>query len=225
VPQKRQSCNASLACGHRLSWHPLDASGQEACVESNPAPHAVLTAYARSLIKFKARQLCRKPGFSRSDEDDLEQELTMRLLSKAHLYDPARASTNTFADRVIRSGIAMMLRDRLRQKRATGFTAQSLEAVPSDTNQDTGVLRDLLTIRDLQRRTGISADDLDRAELIAAVVHAVKSLPPDLQGVCRELIDGTISSAACNLGISRRQVRNAVARIRRHFEQAGLGNY
>ena len=35
-----------------------------------PARDAVLTAYARMLINKKARQLCRKPGFSRSDQED-----------------------------------------------------------------------------------------------------------------------------------------------------------
>ena len=79
---------------------------------------AVLTTYAQSLIRFKAKQLSRKPGFSRTDEEDVAQELTAYLLSRAHLFDPRRASADTFADRVIRTAKAMLLRDRRRQQHA-----------------------------------------------------------------------------------------------------------
>ena len=188
------------------------------------SPHprdAVLTAYAESLIKFKARQLSRKPGFSLSDEEDVAQELTAHLLTQAGLYDPKRGSANTFADRVIKSAIAMMLRDRRRQKRAAGFTAQSLEQ--TDVVQDHGIasLRDVLRPSDLGRRTG-AGDEERRAETVAAVIEAFQSLPPDLQDLCRRLIDGTAASAARELGISRRQFRNAIERVRHHFEASGL---
>ena len=35
---------------------------------------AVFSSYGRSLIRFKARQLTRKPGFGGLDQEDLEQE-------------------------------------------------------------------------------------------------------------------------------------------------------
>lgn len=64
------------------------------------APDAALTPYAKSLIAFKAKQLCRKPGFGRCDEDDLVQDLTLCLLEKGDRYDPSRgASIDTFAIR------------------------------------------------------------------------------------------------------------------------------
>ena len=186
-----------------------------------PARDAVLTAYAKSLIKFKARQLSQKPGFSRSDQEDVAQDLTAYLLARAHLFDPNRASVNTFANRVIKSAIAMMLRDRRRQKRAAGFAAQSLEQTYVRQDQGIASLRDVLRPSDLGRRTG-TGDEEHRAKTVLAVIEAVRSLPPDLQDLCRRLIDGTAASAARELGISRRQVRNAIERLRRHFEAAGL---
>lgn len=186
---------------------------------------AVLTEYAQSLIKFKARQLSRRPGFSRSDEEDVAQELTVHLLSKAHQFDPNRASVNTFADRVIRSAIAMLLRDRRRQKRAAGFAATSLEDIPAQSGGDVESLRDMLTEADLRRRIGIAASDQDRADLIAAVVEAMRSLPAADQETCRRLIEGSKASVARDLRVSRRQIRNAIERIRRHFEAAGLGDF
>jgi len=63
----------------------------------------VLTEYAESSIRVKARQLTRRPEFNRSDREDLEQELWLALLSQAGQYDPKRASLHTFIDRVVAS--------------------------------------------------------------------------------------------------------------------------
>ena len=193
-------------------------------MESPPARDAVLTAYAQSLIRFKAKQLSRKVGFSRSDEEDLSQELTKHLLARAHRFDPKRASANTFAERVIRTAVAMLLRDRRRQKRAAGFIAQSIEGSSAPSDEGVASLRDTLTEADLGRRIGTSASDPERAELIAAVAQAFQSLPAEDREVCRRLMEGTEASVAREMAISRRQVRNAIERIRRRFQAAGLGD-
>ena len=190
-----------------------------------PNYDAVLTGYAQSLIRSKAKQLSRKPGFSRTDEDDITQELTMYLLERAHLFDPNRASANTFAERVIRSKVAMLLRDRRRQKRASGFAASSLEGTGARSDEDADSLRDMLTEVDLHRRLGTAASDQNQVELTAAVEEALSSLPAEDREICRQIIEGTMTSIARDLGVSRRQIRNAIARIRRHFEAASLGDY
>ncbi len=191
---------------------------------TGPARDAVFTAYAQSLIKFKAKQLARKSGFNKSEEEDLAQELTARLLASADQFDPGRASANTFADRVIRTAIAMLLRDRGRQKRAAGYTAKSLER--TYVKQDHGItpLREAVGPADLGRRTGAGDDDARRAETISAVVETFRSLPPDLQEICQGLIDGSAAGVARDLGMSRRQVSSAIERIRSHFRAAGLGD-
>ena len=55
-----------------------------------PAGHLVLTDYATTLIRVKAWQLCRRTDFSSSEHDDITQELWLRLLTKAHYFDPQR---------------------------------------------------------------------------------------------------------------------------------------
>src|SRR4051812_1985208 len=99
---------------------------------SGPIPHhAPVSAYARNLIQRKARQISRRAGFSRSDVQDIEQDLTLALLRKLPQFDPRRgASPDTFADRVIISAVKMMLRDAGRQKRAAGRHARSLNEEP-----------------------------------------------------------------------------------------------
>lgn len=187
------------------------------------SPHdAVLTAYAKSLITFKARQLKRKRVFRRESPQDLEQDLTTYLLSRAHLFDPSRASSSTFADRVIQSGIAMMLRDRLRQKRAPDLDNVSLEQSSPGSDEDAGSLRDALTDADLHRRLG-AASDRERAELIEAVREVLQSLPAEDQKICLLRMAGTDASVARELGINPRQVRDALDRLRKRFEAGGFG--
>lgn len=187
-------------------------------MDQRSAPDAVLNAYAQTLIKYKAKQLSRKSGFRSSEEEDLVQELTMALIEKSHLFDPTRGAASTFADRVIRTAIAMLIRDRRRLKRAAGFTAQSLEQ-PTSCDADTASLRDSLPA------TGSSAPQMvEGNDFISAVRSAVQLLPPDLKEIATRLKINPISAVARDMGISRRQLGNAIERIRKHFESKGLND-
>lgn len=181
----------------------------------------VLTDYARKLIKFKARQLCRRRSFSKSDENDLQQELWLAIVNQAGKFDPARASLDTFIDRVVNTAVAMILRDRRRQKRATGFQV-SLDAAPTDGN-----CREPLLARvsedDLARRVGVQrTDEVERRETNEAVQSALANMPDEVSDTCRRVMGGTVSSAARELEESRRQVRNSLASARPFFEEAGV---
>lgn len=183
-------------------------------------PGAVLTAYARIVINSKARQLSRRSGFSRSDEEDLVQELTLRLLEKEHLYDPARGATlDTFADRVITSAVKMILRDRRRLKRAAGFTAVSLESTTVIVDGRPVYLTEAVGDADLARVTLAKRHGPDPA---ADLAELLDGLPSELVDIAHRLQDGTVASVARDLGTSRRQVYAAMARIRQHFQDTGL---
>ncbi|MCA9250449.1 MAG: sigma-70 family RNA polymerase sigma factor [Phycisphaerales bacterium] len=186
---------------------------------------AEFSAYASSLIKAKARQLSRNPVLRGMDEDDIAQELRLALLRQQHLYDPCRgASEDTFADRVIRSGIAMMIRDRGRQKRAPDMHNVSLEKTNSASDEEAPSMRNNLTENDLRRRYGESCDS-DRTESIDAVWEILQSLPAEDQEICRLRMEGSDASVAQALGISRRQVRENLDRLRKRFEAGGFDDF
>ena len=189
-----------------------------------PAAHAVLTPYSKNLISYLSRQIKPKRAFRRDSQQDLEQDLTTYLLSRAHLFDPSRGSANTFVDRVLRSGIAMMVRDRLRKKRAPELDNVSLEQSSPGSDEDAGSLRDAITEADLRRRLGTAASDRERGELIEAVREVIRSLPVEDQEICRLRMAGTDASVARELGITPRQVRDALDRLRKRFEAGGFGN-
>ncbi|MEZ6100255.1 MAG: hypothetical protein R3E01_14900 [Pirellulaceae bacterium] len=183
----------------------------------------VLTDYARTLIRFKARQLCRLHGFSRSDEEELQQDLWVAVVKQAGNFDPQRSSLDTFIDRVVNTQVAMILRERRRKKRAEGFQASSLdESKPGADCSEPQSAK--LTDEDLARRLGIvRVGATERRETAEAVEAALNELPEDLRDVCRRVMEGSILSAARDGQTSRRQVRNALAQARPFFERAGLG--
>jgi len=185
----------------------------------------LLHEYTQRLIRIKARQMTIRPGFSRSDYDDLEQELACFLLQRVGRFDPGRASLETFVSRVVDSAVATILRDRNRIKRGAGQAPASLDTPVTQADGAAASPRDLLTEADSRRRTGTSPDEpvtvRDRAE---AVERAVRGLPRDLREICRRLTCGAPASVARDLDMSRRQVRKAIEEIRRHFDDAGLGD-
>lgn len=193
-------------------------------MDVTPARDALVTDSARSLIRLKARQLSRKVGFTESDREDLEQDLLLRLLEKAHLFAPNRGTASTLADRVVNSHVREIMRNRKRQKRAPGFTAQSLDATTESPGGNAVSQTESLTIGDLMRRVGsIPTDHQEHVETAEALDHALANMPDELRDFCRGLKTSTEGGIARELGISRRQVRNLINRVREHFEQAGLG--
>ena len=180
------------------------------------ARDAVIDASATSLIQFKARQLTRRRGFNRSDHEDLQQQITLHLLNQAHHYDPARGSINTFVARVVDSCVAMILRDARRLKRGAGIRTTSLD--------------------EAALRAGGTPTDEQQEEQVAHKVRSVlDKLPPELQDIARRLMGAndaatdsagvSVSAIARDLGVSRRQVHNAIQKLRSYFEDAGLHEF
>ena len=193
-------------------------------MKSANAQSVVFTEYAKSCVRVKARQLSRRSEFSRSDEDDLQQDMWLTLLKEAHRFDPQRASLNTFVDRVVNSAAGMILRRPYRQKRSPGQKAVSLDrtkvAMDGEAKRP---LSQLISVADLARRTGATrSDEAARHDDAEAFAHAVDAMPDDVRDVCRQVMGGSISSAARELGISRRQIREALQAARPYFERAGL---
>ena len=68
--------------------------------------------YAVRIIKYKARQLVGRVGFTESDREDLEQEMMLDLLQRLPKYNPDRAQRNTFIARVVEHKIATIIEAR-----------------------------------------------------------------------------------------------------------------
>ena len=194
----------------------------------NPANdrNDIVTEYARTLIRVKAKQLARRPGFCRSDEEDVEQDLVLHLLSQAQHFDPQRGALNTFIARVVNSGVAMLVRDRTRIKRRPedDVEVRSLEDKVEQPDGLPAALWMLISLEDLERRIGSkSMTDSELFELTDEIATVVASLPEELQEICASLQHRNRRETESELGLTRRKFDAAIARIREHFSKSGLG--
>lgn len=189
----------------------------------DPVVEALSTEYVRDLIAVKANQLTRRKGFRRHEQPDIEQELAAHVVRKARLYDPTRGSVHTFIDRVVNSAAAMLCRDRRRIKRAAGYRTVSLQDIHMGRLNRHMTLEDFLEGEDLCRRLAIEVQPERQARESAMDIRGVLvNLPPAVREVWIRLAEGTDASVSREFGISRRQVRNIRAAIRRLLEESGL---
>ena len=204
----------------RLSGCLLPASERLMC--EHVTPDAVLTPYAKRLVCCKAWQLSRTTGFRRHEAEDLEQDLWAAVLTQIGKFDPARASINTFINRVVNTTVARMVRERQRSKRAVFAHTQSIDQISSHPRGATGTG---IAETDDQRRLQMGAEDKLRAiETEEAFQSAFSRLPFALQQVCQCVMSGAVVSAARELGTSRRQVKNSLDAAREFFSKAGFEN-
>ncbi|HKQ49916.1 MAG TPA: sigma factor [Phycisphaerae bacterium] len=184
---------------------------------------ADLPAYARSLIRIKAQKLVRRTGFSRSDEDDVRQELAARLIQQLPKFDPARAALNTFIARVVDSAVKMYLRDRGRQKRGEGRIVQSLDVAVGEDKGRPVTGAELLNEADHARRLGLEAkSETERINQKLTVEGVLANLPPNLRKLCQRLPHETKTAIAQDMGITPRELECFIEMIRQRFRAAGL---
>ncbi|MCG3178610.1 MAG: hypothetical protein BIFFINMI_00938 [Phycisphaerae bacterium] len=186
---------------------------------------AVTSDYAQTLIRIKAGQLGRRPEFRGRDVEELQQDLVLRVLQRAHTFNPDRGSVNTFITRVVETAVAKMCRDYGRIKRGARLEMQSLEGsrIPGEDGVDVALGESLLESDQGRRRGEAPVPELDRLQAEMDFTEALGSLSPQASQVARLLKVGTSMRAiASQLGISRRQVRWAIAEIRERLRETDL---
>jgi DNA-directed RNA polymerase specialized sigma24 family protein len=153
------------------------------------------------------------------DEDDLAQELWLGVLERMHLYDPSRASVDTFIDRIVRTLSATLVRFHERQKRAGDAQTVSLDQPAKGGNEDAATLGDPLSSADRVRHT--NAAEADRAEEIHARADAWAS---EESQVFRDLLDagGNVTAVAKARSVTRQRIYRQMERMRKQFEDVDL---
>lgn len=118
-------------------------------------------------IRVRADRLARSGAVPGMDADDIAQDLRLDLVERAPRYDPARASFETFADRVTANRIATLASPTARLRAERGM-------------------------RDLHGASGASDDGegLPLADTLpeSAALHAAERAEPDMAfGLCRDV--------------------------------------
>lgn len=181
-----------------------------------------LTDYAYKTVRVKAKQLHRRPEFGDCDQEDIEQDLLLYLLTKANCFDDSRSTLNTFIDRIVESGVRELIRNRKRQKRNPDLQDIAIESFenPMDTVDGSFAnLGDELSTDDLQRRTGnvlsCPTEEVDRKDALA---NAMGTLPELYRRICESLMTSTDKETMKQLGLSRREFEHARRQIAEHLE-------
>jgi RNA polymerase sigma-70 factor (ECF subfamily) len=169
--------------------------------------------YAIRYARQKAKELVGHFGFTKSDRDDIEQELLLDLLERSANFDPQRAEPRAFITLVVQRKISTLIRRRLAEKRRFDQVASSL---------DDEAAEEVMT----RFRTGEPTRiDQDFVDLQTDVESVLERLPPDLRELCEHLKSKTLSEISRELGIPRSTLAGRVKKLRRRFEDAGLRDY
>lgn len=179
--------------------------------------HEICNDYARALIRLKAKKVCRRPGFCRSDTTDVEQELFVHLIKQAPNFDPGRSALNTFINKVVDSAAAMIIRQRGRCKRSPGEGSklESLQMIVDTGDGRCAALGTVITLEDGDRKSRkVSQSQAELLELADEVGTALAQLPEHLQEICRSLMQSSRADTMRNLGIPRRRLNAAIIEIR-----------
>lgn len=186
-----------------------------------------LTDYALKLVRHKARQIVGKAGYTETDVEDIQQDLTLDLLERLGKFDPAKAKYSTFVTRLVERKISKLLRARLAAMRDHRREVCSV-------NDEIDVGED----QPVQRVAAISQDDNDlrtgkynrpaeeRADLALDLRMVLDDLPVKLREVAQMLMSNSITEVARELGMPRSTFYDTRLKpLREALAERGLGDY
>ena len=216
-----QNAAGSETTGSDRSQAQQPAVGQPVDIE-----HDLANGFAARLIREKANQLVGRLGFTKSDREDLEQELKLRLWMRSHKFDPAKRHWNVFVTTVVERHVASILQRAGRTKRSADSPPVSLSELVADGDDLLVELGATIGPEHREALTGRYCDsDVNLSDLKFDVEHVLAGLPDDLRRLCELLKVHCVTDAAQLLGIPRTTASSMITRLRETFAQAGLGEF
>lgn len=172
---------------------------------------------SRSLIRVKARRLCRSRGFNPSDLPCVEQELWLHLAARVDGFDPSAGRWECWASVILDRRCVSIWRQRNAEMRSPDREVCSLDDQVFDAD-GRAVPR--------HETTSEAANDPTRPrDRERDIAYVIASVPDDLRAVALGLAFGTPNSVCAELGISRRAMAKAVEQLREIFRSADLNEY
>lgn len=182
-----------------------------------------IDAYAVRIIRHKARQLIGHAGFTKSDRDDIEQEMVIDLLRRLPKFDPERAQLNTFIARIVEHKVATLIEAQEAAVRDHRCCACSLNENLEGEDGETLERVEIVDQDDYLLRTGrISIPTLEAQETSIDLETFLARLPPELRTLCKRLQTETVAEIVRDTGTPRSTIYEAFKKLRRLLEEAGL---
>ena len=193
-----------------------------------------LPQYVTTLIQITVHRTIGRYRFTESDQDDLEQQITLEVIRRRPAFDPTKAQENTFLARVVKNTIADIIAARkaaCRDYRREEGSLSRWVLVEGDSSHplhnEWATRGELVTEQDARLHLGKgSIDPEELGDLAIDLSDAAATLPDRLRNVYEHLRElGTVQDVANAMGLHRSSVYDAIKEIRTHCEEAGLGGY
>ncbi len=174
-------------------------------------------------IRIRAERLARSGSLPGRDADDIAQDLRLDLIERSSRFDPARASFETFADRVTANRIATLAAPTARLRAERGMRDLHGPSGASDDGEGLPLSDTLPEAAALHAAEGTDPDVTfglrrDVGRLLAA-------LPPTCRQVAVALCEMSPTEAARALGLNRCTIYARLASIRAAALALGLDEY
>lgn len=185
-----------------------------------------LDDYSIGLIRYKTRRLIGQAGYTKSDQEDIEQDLSLHLRRQLPKYNPRKGTRKTFVNTVLDNKIRTMVSGRLTSQFDFRQHDHSLDEMIETSVGDMVPRGEAIDAEEYLMAVGrLNRRALDLVELRIDVRHAVSLLPEDLQNMCARLQQQTIVEIARDDGVSRHKVDEYRRRIAFLFLEQGLDEY
>jgi len=179
----------------------------------------VLSHYSIHLIRNLAISMTRTKGFSISDQEDIEQELVIRLMARLPKYDPSKASLETFIQHVLVNLASNMIRDRRALKNGVDVTV-NLEDPVSSPGEEPCRLLDVLDPDESGLLGGVAPrTEEEQIQVRIDTEKLISVLPPELQEICYMLQDTSVAEIAIALGRHRTTIHKRIGNARDYLEE------
>jgi len=177
------------------------------------------------IIKKKARQMIGRSGYREQDREEIEQELTARLLKSLESFNPRLGHRKAFVTAVVERDVANMLRDARAAKR-DHRRISSLHVTIETTDDGPTELAESIGEREYNaRRCQRPRSNEEQAQMASDLADARATLAPNEQVVFDLLKSHSIAAIARMLGVPRTTLNDTVRRMRCRFEHTGLRDY
>ena len=181
--------------------------------------------FAIKLIRYKARRLVERPGFSRDELPDIEQALHLDLLQRLPRYDPARAGVRTFTTRVVNHQVLTLIEARLAGVRDFRKEDGSFDERGGECGNGENGPPAAWGGSYLRSRIQDTVESERQQALRIDVEGSLAELPEQDRSLCERLKTSSVSEISRDTGVPRGTIYERVGKIRSRFEKAGLAAY
>lgn len=166
-------------------------------------PSDPINPEVQEMAAIKAKKTAGSFGFSRSDSEDIAQELALNVFVNARKLVARSASQKTVLDRAMRNRISHMIDAQVAKKRDRRRDTDIDGAPPS-------------ALMDGEHEVDVLIGRLDLSA-------AISSMPPELRQIALALQESTPAEVARELKLTRGQLRHRMEQIEQHLRAHGLG--